>query len=325
MRLTLPSLLLPLSLNLPAIISAATTPEPEVFVLPLIIWHGLGDTFDNPNLKALTDLYTSLYPSAETYIISLSPNAAADRTATFLGQITTQIDLVCSQLLSLPPPFSTSRLNLLGLSQGGQFLRALVETCPLPHPPATLMTFGSQHNGIWRFLAECEGADWACRTASSLLEKNKWSPWAQNHIVPAQYFRDPADLDTYLLNSGFLADANNERLEFRNETYATNLASLERFVMYVFEDDTKVYPKESGWFDDVYQDTGEVVKLRNRDLYKEDWLGLKRLDKKGGLVFETMPGDHMQLDEGVVMDAFARYFSPKKKGHGLEIQGVEEL
>ena len=320
MRLTFPSLLLTLSLHLPALISAL---EPEA--LPLVIWHGLGDNFDNPNLQNIADLYTTLYPSASTYIISLASSATADRTATFLGHVPAQIDLVCSQLLSLPPPFSTSRLNLLGFSQGGQFLRALVETCPLPHHPATLMTFGSQHNGIWRFLGECETADWACKTASSLLERNKWSPWAQKHIVPAQYFRDPADLDTYLLNSGFLADANNERPESRNTTYAKNLARLERFVMFMFEDDTKVIPKESSWFDEVYEETGKVVKLRDRNLYKEDWLGLKKLDKKGGLVFETMPGDHMQLDEGVVMDAFARYFSPKKKGHGLEIQGVEEL
>ena len=304
MHLTLRSLLLTLSLHLPAVTSAPTAPESGA--LPLIIWHGLGDNFDNPNLQAITDLYTTLYPSADTHIISLATSSAADRTATFLGKVPAQIEQVCSQLLSLPPPFSTSRLNLLGLSQGGQFLRALVETCPLPHPPATLMTFGSQHNGIWRFLADCAAADWTCKTASSLLQKNKWSPWVQQHIVPAQYFRDPADLDSYLLNSGFLADANNERPESRNENYAKNLASLERFVMLVFEDDTKVFPKESGWFDDVYEETGKVVKLRDRDLYKEDWLGLKKLDKKGGLVFGTMPGDHMRLDDKTITDLFAR-------------------
>ena len=45
-----------------------------------------------------------------------------------------------------------------------------------------------------------------------------------------------------------------------------NLASLERFVMFAFEDDTKVYPEESGWFGDVYQETGEVIKVRDRNL-----------------------------------------------------------
>ena len=103
--------------------------------------------------------------------------------------------------------------------------------------------------------------------------------------------------------------------------------------MFVFEDDTKVFPKESGWFDDVYEETGEVVKLRDRDLYKEDWLGLKKLDKKGGLVFETLPGDHMRLEEEVVFGAFVTYFSPpelkptsEQEGHELEKEvGEEEL
>ena len=33
--------------------------------------------------------------------------------------------------------------------------------------------------------------------------------------------------------------------------------------------------------------------MKKRDLYKEDWLGLKMLDEKGGLVFLEAEGAHV--------------------------------
>ena len=292
-----------------------TAPSAPSEPYPLVIWHGLGDTYTNPSLQSLADLYTSLYPNASTYIVTLSSNPSTDRTDTFLGHIPTQLSQVCSTLLALPAPFTTSRLNLLGLSQGGQFLRALIQTCPLPHPPANLITFGSQHTGISQFLATCAPSDWTCKTTTALLERNKWSNWAQHNLVPAQYFRDPADLEPYLEHSEFLADINNERA-IKNETYKERLQRLDRFVMYLFEDDVTVIPKESGWFDDVNGQTGEPVKLRESSIYTEDWLGLKKLDEKGALVFKTTPGEHMRLSDEEVHKAFKKYFVPVEKGKG---------
>jgi palmitoyl-protein thioesterase len=50
------------------------------------------------------------------------------------------------------------------------------------------------------------------------------------------------------------------------------------------------------------------VPLRDQPLYKEDWLGLKRLDEAGGLFFESAPGEHMQFTlrwfEEKVVDAY---------------------
>ena len=79
----------------------------------------------------------------------------------------------------------------------------------------------------------------------------------------------------------------------------------------MFEDDTTVIPKQTAWFDDVDGDT--VTPLRARALYKEDWLGLQRLDRKGGLHFRTTPGDHMQLSDEVLTEAFEEYFGPYNK------------
>lgn len=136
----------------------------------------------------------------------------------------------------------------------------------------------------------------------------------QGKVVPAQYFRDPEDMENYLEHSAFLADINNER-EVKNQTYKENLASLRKFVMFIFEDDLTVIPKVSGWFEEFNKTSGEVIKLKDRDLYKEDWIGLKELDKKGRLIYDSLPGEHMRLSDEILEATFKKYLG---KGVGEE-------
>ena len=126
--------------------------------------------------------------------------------------------------------------------------------------------------------------------------------------MPAQYFRDPLQYDDYLEHSNFLADINNERA-LKNETYKENLKKLEKFVMYLFEDDKTVIPKESGWFAEV--NGTEVTGLRERELYKGDWLGLRELDERGALEFKMTEGGHMSLSEELLKGVFESYFGVK--------------
>ena len=132
----------------------------------------------------------------------------------------------------------------------------------------------------------------------------------QGKLVPAQYFRDPEDLESYLEHSNFLADINNER-EVKNETYIDNMKRLESFAMYLFANDTTVVPKETGWFAEVNTTSEEVTKLQDRKIYREDWLGLKALDKAGKLHFNTIDGAHMDFDDGVLKEVAKKYFEAK--------------
>lgn len=240
-----------------------------------------------------------------TYIIRLDEDASADRTATFVGNLTTQVEQVCNDLASHPVLSKAPAVNALGFSQGGQFLRAYVERCNYPKV-ANLVTFGSQHNGISEF-QNCAPNDWLCDFWSGALKANTWDNLVQGKLVPAQYFRDPKDLESYLEYSNFLADINNER-EVKNSTYKENLKKLESFAMYLFANDTAVVPKESAWFAEVNTTSDEVTKLQDRTLYKEDWLGLKSLDEGGRLHFKTIVGQHMQFGDDVVQDVAKKYF-----------------
>lgn len=279
--------------------------------LPLVIWHGLGDAANGEGLAEIAQLAGSIAPGIFVHIVNPTEDGSDDRSATFLGNVTQQVQNVCDQLASNPILSTAPAIDAIGFSQGGQFLRGYIERCNSP-PVRNLITFGSQHNGITEF-KECGSIDYICKTAMALLRFNVWSGFVQNRLVPAQYYRPVEDKDheSYLENSNFLADINNER-ELKNEKYKENLASLENFVMYLFENDTVSIPKESSWFGQVHAN-GRYTPLKERKLYKEDWLGLKALDKKGALSFRTIDGEHMQIPVKVLNETMTEFLGPFKK------------
>ncbi|UNI16844.1 Palmitoyl-protein hydrolase [Purpureocillium takamizusanense] len=301
-------------------LAAASTPPPsssssssddDDTPLPVVIWHGLGDSFDGEGIQHVADLADAVHPGTFVYSISLAgSDSSGDRSATFFGNVTQQLDAVCALLAAHPLLSTAPAVDAIGFSQGGQFLRGYVERCNFP-PVRNLITFGSQHNGIVEFKA-CGPSDWLCKGAMALLRFNTWSSFVQNRLVPAQYYRDPSSApayDTYLDASNFLADINNER-PLKNETYKKNIASLENIVLYMFEDDTTVIPRRTAWFDEV--NGTDITPLRERRMYKEDWLGLRALDRKGGIHFRSITGEHMQISDEVLNDTMAEFFGPVK-------------
>ena len=116
-------------------------------------------------------------------------------------------------------------------------------------------------------------------------------------------------MDTYLSANQFLTSINNEIPESRNQSYGHNLASLRTLVLVIFTEDKTVVPKESAWFGSeagdefngneqrVFETNKVVIPMRLQPLYKEDWIGLRTLDNKGGVVFESCIGEHMQIKE----------------------------
>jgi palmitoyl-protein thioesterase len=284
--------------------------------LPLLIWHGLGDNYAADGLHSIGDLANETIPGTYVYYIRLDADASSDRTATFLGNVTSQIAQVCTDISTHPVLSRAPALNALGFSQGGQFLRGLVERCGESIKVRNLVTFGSQHNGIAKYQI-CSEGDWLCKGYVGLLKANTWGTWVQGNLVPAQYFKATNEstgepTEEYLRNSNFLADVNNERVR-KNGRYKANLARLQNFVMYLFEEDTTVIPKESAWFAYTNASSGEVVPLRQRRIYKEDWIGLRMLDEKGGLHFETTKGGHMELSDEVLKGVCRKWFSPPDK------------
>ncbi len=289
----------------------SSTDEP--LPLPLIIWHGLGDNYEGEGLRSVGELAEATHPGTYVYYVHLAEDPSSDRTATFFGNVTAQIDSVCEALTQDPILAFSPAVDALGFSQGGQFLRGLVERCGTGPRVRSLVTFGSQHNGIAAF-QNCAATDWTCKAANALLKSNTWTSFVQNRVVPAQYYRNPDELEAYLENSNFLADVNNER-DVKNLVYRRRLMALEKFVLFMFEEDKTVIPKESAWFAEVNTTSGNVTWLKDREIYQQDWLGLKEMDEQGKLDFVTTDGGHMHLTEEVLVETFKKYFGPLRKDH----------
>jgi len=238
--------------------------------------------------------------------VYIDENQDSDRKAGFYGNVKEQVAFVAAQLASIPE--LTNGFDAIGFSQGGQFLRAYVER--YDHPPVhNLITFGSQHMGV-SDIPPCRRYDFVCQMARSAAKSAVYSHWAQQNIITAQYYRDPANLGAYLSASQFLPYINNEIPESRNETYKRNLASLHNLVLVMFTEDKTVIPKETAWFGaEVVNEEGSrgasqtsfsiseqvVVHMRLQPIYLEDWIGLRDLDDRGAIIFEECEGEHMHL------------------------------
>ncbi|CCJ28374.1 unnamed protein product [Pneumocystis jirovecii] len=250
-------------------------------------------------MQEIIDILSELL---NTYVHSvyLDEYSLNDKNGGFFGNVNDQVDFVSQQLSSIEE--LKDGFNAIGFSQGGL---AYIERYNLP-PVVNFITFGTPHSGISDFY--CPPGVYICKAASYLVKHGLWSHWVKTNIVPVQYYKDPENMDDYLEHNSFLADINNEK-EAKNATYAKNLASLNNFVMVEFKDDFLIIPKESCGFNDYNSLTNEVIYLRDRPIYQEDWIGLKLLDEKNALVHITIPGRHMELDYKVLIYIVKKYFA----------------
>ena len=223
---------------------AAATPTKSV--RPLVIWHGLGDTYDSQGMTRVQEEVKKMHPGIFVHSVRINEDSKEDQRAGFYGNVNDQVSLVAAQLSNIPE--LNRGFDAIGFSQGGQFLRAYVERYNEP-PVNNLVTFGSQHMGI-SDLPTCRAYDFLCQIARRATKGGVYNKWAQENLVQAQYFRDPDQLPLYIASSKFLADINNEMLlpEERNKTYANNFSTLNKLVLVKFEKDRTVVPKESSWF-----------------------------------------------------------------------------
>ncbi|KAK9374901.1 Alpha/Beta hydrolase protein [Lipomyces chichibuensis] len=291
---------------------------------PVVIWHGLGDSYDSDGMQRVAALIQEIHPGIFVHSVYLNRESSQDSKESLLGKLDDQLALVCDQLASIPE--LEHGFDGLGFSQGGLFLRGYVERCNAPKA-YKLVTFGSPHNGVADF-PPCNARDFVCRRRNAFLKTKAYSQYAQESITVAQYYRDPDQYDTYLERSGFLADINNER-RVKNATYAENLSSLENLVLYLFTEDETVVPKETAWFAEVNKKTGVVTPLEERKIYIEDWFGLKALGESGRVHFGSIEGQHMRITNETMIEIATKYLGTEvtletEKGEPIQQQKTLE-
>ncbi|VDL75936.1 unnamed protein product [Nippostrongylus brasiliensis] len=226
------------------------------------------------------------------YVRSLmfGSNVAEDTEQGFFGNMNDLVDNACQQIRN--DTLLQFGYNAIGFSQGAQFLRAVAQRCPEP-PMKNFISVGGQHQGVFG-LPYCPGDTTVCNTIRRLIDYGAYNHFVQNNVVQAQYWHDPLHEEEYRNHSVFLADINNER-EI-NADYKKNLMKLKNILFIKFTKDHMVVPKESSWFGYYKQgDLETIVPMNETTLYKEDRIGLKKMDELGRLHFLEVEGDHLKI------------------------------
>ena len=121
------------------------------------------------------------------------------------GDANKQIDEVCQQLRNITELLHG--FDSIGFLKVGFYERF---DRKMPLRSEQFNNFGSPHLGVLELPLCKDRFDWLCKRRNALL---KFGTIVQKRVIPAQYFRDPANIDQYLEHSNYLADINNERDE----------------------------------------------------------------------------------------------------------------
>lgn len=271
---------------------------------PLVIWHGMGDSCCNPfSMGRIMKLIEEQIPGIYILSLKIGDTFTEDTLNGFLMPISEQVEMACSTVQN--DEKLAMGFNAMGFSQGGQFLRALVEQCDMIRVH-NLISIGGQHQGVYGF-PNCMGDDVElCDYVRRLLNYGAYLPTVQNHLVQAEYWHDPLHEEKYKQDCIFLPDLNNENV--KNKVYVDRLISINQFVMVKFNNDTMVQPVESEWFGFYAPgSTDTVLTLQETELYQTDQLGLKSMDQRGQLVFLATDGDHLQFSDQWFIDNIIPY------------------
>jgi palmitoyl-protein thioesterase len=262
---------------------------------PIVMWHGMGDSCCNPfSMGSVKRYLESKLPGVYVLSLMIGNNVIQDTENGFVMQVPDQIDLACSIVKN------DSRLangfHAVGFSQGGLFIRGLVQECGDQIPVRSLVSIGGPQQGVYG-VPHCLGEDHTlCDYMRRLLNYGAYTSWVQDILVQAQYWHDPLAEEEYSNKSIFLAKYNNQGPD-KNAAYKENLMKVEKFLLVKFSKDTMVDPKGSEWFSWFSPtDSSKIVPYNETALYTEDWIGLKTLDEGKRLHFMAVDGNHLQLD-----------------------------
>jgi palmitoyl-protein thioesterase len=111
------------------------------------------------------------------------------------------------------------------------------------------------------------------------------------HTSVGNYWNDPHEQDLYKKFSIFLPYVNNELPSENSTQFRNSLLKLDKMVLIGGPDDSVITPWESAHFA-FYNEQGDVVPLQQRQIYKDDTIGLQTLDKLGKLHLISFPNVH---------------------------------
>mmetsp|Transcript_22981 Transcript_22981/g.45851 ORF Transcript_22981/g.45851 Transcript_22981/m.45851 type:complete len:286 (+) Transcript_22981:16-873(+) len=272
-----------------AVVAAASTAAASK---PFVVLHGIGDDCSNRGMKNfVTDLQDQL---PGVYGTCVEAGGTMD---SWFTTMETQVEKACS-IINQDENYADG-YNIVGLSQGNLVARGLIESCDGP-PVSAYVSLGGPHMGV-ASMPDCSTGI-ICDMVNGFIDAGVYLSLAQNNVAPANYFCDPKDYDKYLEKCNFLPDIDNQK-DDKSDDYKTRFSSLTQLTLVKFEDDQVLDPRETSWFG-FYELGGKdsIVTMKDQDLYKEDWIGLRTLDESGRVELVSQPGQHLNITDSLITD-----------------------
>ena len=137
------------------------------------------------------NLHPSQRDSIYVHPITIGKNAKEDAKASWWNSDSMNVilDRICTNLTNTPQ--LKKGFNALGLSQGGLFLRALVQKCSTIKV-FNLVTLGSPHMGVAHIPGCSEpkyNGTFLCKKGKTVARYSVYNPPFRTRLVPAQYFK----------------------------------------------------------------------------------------------------------------------------------------
>lgn len=210
---------------------------------------------------------------------------------TLFSSILNQSEKACELILS--NKHFQDDFSIVGFSQGALIGRYIIQICGIKGKVRRFISIGGPMMGIGK-IPECWfGA--ACYFIQRAIAYLVYNQNIQNNIGPAGYFRIPDNQNVYVRKANFLPVLNNERVPL-NTTIYSKFAELEQLVLIKFLNDTKIFPKESAWFEFV-DEQENVIELEKSDIYKRYCLPFENLINRGAFIKIEIEGDNCEMNK----------------------------
>jgi palmitoyl-protein thioesterase len=221
---------------------------------PIVLLHGIESTAENLNeLKKWIEITWN----RQVFNLELGDGTDYSTSTPIYTQIE-ELKLTLHEYSELKNGF-----DFIGISQGGIIGRGYVQLYNdrPDYKIENLITLVSPHGGVYD---------------KSLGFINFYTKKMQKSLSFSNYWRNPNEMILYLTHSAFLADVNNEKFH-KNDTYKKNLDKINNFVMVYSPEDEIIKPPDSGIFA-TFNSKLKSIDLFEQELYKQDWIGLKKLN-----------------------------------------------
>lgn len=252
--------------------------------IPVAVFHGIGDSCVlNPGMKKFTKYFADrLGVYAQCIETGQGPYS-------WLSSFKAQAEEACNQIKN--DKNFAGDFTVVGLSQGSLLARYVIQNCDMPGKVKNYISIGGPQMGVGSF-PQCTGGSF-CKYLNKLVNFAIYNSFVQNHVGPAGYFKDISNYESYLSNSSFLADLNNEKVQ-KNNSYKQRFQNLEKVILIKFDSDTMIIPKETAWFQ-FYDKNQSLIDLEKSDFYQLDFIGVKKLNEEKKIQFVALEGNHLRF------------------------------